>query len=122
MRTIEVGIPLLPVVAPAADAAPEPTSTFGPLGWEWASQGNDGDEAAKFQPILELLHIRAFNIAVATCPGAVSWRLDPGSAFVLYSLNGAAIVISGLTLATESLYAIDASGAELGPITIVSVA
>ena len=125
-RRVTVRIPLLPVVAPAADAAPEPAPTFGPIGWEWASQGDDGDEAAVFVPPLELLHVRAFNTAVATCPGAIAWRIDPefgpGAGYKLYQLTGAAVLEAIDNDNASDLYAISATGAELGPIVIETVA
>lgn len=62
-KRITVKIPRLPVVVPTPEAA-EPV--FGPLGWQWASQGDDGDEATVFDPLLELVHVRAFNLAIAT--------------------------------------------------------
>ncbi len=120
MRKITVKIPRLPVVAPQA-AAQDPT--FGPLGWEWASQGDDGDEAAVFVPLLELLHVRRYNFAAATCAGAVAWRLDPEPPnYRLYQMTGAAIVQALESVGTANLYAISAAGAELGPIVIETVA
>jgi hypothetical protein len=124
MRQITVRIPRLPVVAPA----PEPDSgvTFGPLGWEWASEGDNGDEPTVFPVPLDLVHTRAFNFALATCPGAVSWRLDPAPSpppdYALYSMSSAAIVQALTSSGTADLYAMSATGAELGPIVIESVA
>ena len=125
MRTITVKIPRLPAVEPAAAALSPGPAEFGPLGWQWASQGDDGDEATVFAPLLELVHVRIFNLAIATCPGAVSWRLDPepgpGSGYALSVLTGAVILEALDSSSTVNLYAISATGAELGPITLEAV-
>lgn len=123
-KRITVKIPRLPVVVPTPEAA-EPV--FGPISWEFATQGDDADDPEAFDPPLELLHVRAFNFACATCPGAISWRLDPELSpppdYALYQLiNGAAMVQALTSSGTADLYAISATGAELGPIVIESVA
>lgn len=125
-RTLTAYIPHLPTqAAPAADEGGG-TVAFGPIGWEWASQGDNGDEAAIFSPPLELVHIRNNDFAVATCPGAVSWRIDPEPGtppdYRFYALANGACVIQALnSSATADLYAVSATGEELGPITVESV-
>ena len=57
----------------------------------------------------------------AICPGAVAWRVDPGS-YTLWQLSGAAIMMALDNLNASGLYAICTTGAELGPITIMTVA
>lgn len=114
-----------PKAAPTADEGGG-TVSFGPIGWEWASQGDDGDEAAIFAPPLELVHIRNNDFAVATCPGAVSWRIDPEPGtppdYKFYPLANGACVIQALNdSATADFYATSSTGEELGPITVESV-
>lgn len=124
-RRIKISIPRLPVAAAPAEDTGGGEVAFGPIGWEWASQGDNGDEAAVFSPPLELLHVRQYNFAVATCPGAVSWRLDPEPGtppdYALFPLTGAAVLTALTATATATLYATSAAGAELGPITIETV-
>ena len=116
MRTITVKIPRLPV-APvvATDSGTVGTVAFGPIGWEWASKDDGGlGFPTFFDPALLYLSIKTNDFAVATCPGAVSWRLDSAPAsYSFFSLNGAAVIEAISSVATGGVVAISAAGAEL---------
>ena len=108
-RTIEIMIPRLPTVAAAADAA---AVTFGPLGWQWSTL------TGVLDPIVTGFDIGGGgglpgDYLAATCPGAVAWRSEPVG--LVDGLTGSCM----LEATTECLvYAIDAGGAELGPIDL----
>ena len=111
MRKFTVKIPRLPVAAPAADdAAPDPgPGLFGPLGWELYNE-----TIFELSVGFDIYSPGFIRYVVATCPGAVAWRSEP---------EGLVIGITGAGLVYEpevncSVYAISATGAELGPIDI----
>lgn len=125
MRRIKISIPRLPVAAAPAEDTGGGEVEFGPIGWAFGSQGNNGDQAESFEPPLESIQVRQYNWIVATCPGAVSWRIDPEPGtppdYRLFPLAGACVVEVVAVTATATLYATSAAGEELGPIFIETV-
>ena len=108
-RRITVKMSSLPAVAAAEDAA---AVTFGPLGWQWSTL------TGVLDPIVTGFEIGGGgggpgDYLAATCPGAVAWRSEPAG--LVDGLAGACL----LEATAECLvYAIDAGGAELGPIDL----
>jgi len=117
-RRIEVRIPRLPAVAPAAASDGGGTGAFGPLAWQWSSISGVDDYP-------ESISKEIYSYVFASCPGAASYRLEyeefgtpfPLPPLVFDALTGGVIIYLDQYL-RAFVYAVSATGAELGPIDV----